>query len=79
MIAWIKSRVKKMDVWDVGFTKWSTAAFILFLITIWPAAMDLVHSINPWYFFAAFIIFAIRPVYRVYIKKSDGNNTEEKI
>ena len=68
-MSWIKNRIKKMDVWDIGLIKWSTAAFILFLITIWPAAMSWVHSINPWYFFIAFIIFAIRPFYRIYLRK----------
>ena len=61
-------KVKKMDAWDVGLTKWSVAAFVLFVITIWPAAMNWVHSVNPWYFFVAFVIFAARPIYRVYIK-----------
>ena len=68
MIAWLKKRVKKMDVLDIGLIKWSSAAFILFLITIWPATMNWVHTVNPWYFFAAFIIFVIRPFYRIYIK-----------
>ena len=68
MIKWMKSLVKRMDVWDVGLIKWASVAFILFVITIWPAAMDLVNKINPWYFFAALIIFVIRPFYRIYIK-----------
>ena len=42
---------------------------ILFVITIWPAAMDWVHSVNPWYFLIAFVILVIRPVYRIYFKK----------
>lgn len=61
-------KIKKMDFWDVGLIKWSTAAFILFVITIWPAVMNLVHSINPWWFFIAFVIFVIRPFYRIYLK-----------
>ena len=60
--------IKKLDIWDIGLTKLSVAAFVLFLITIWPAAMDWVHSVNPWYFLVAFIIFVIRPLYRVYMK-----------
>jgi hypothetical protein len=63
-----KNKIKKMDFWDMGLIKLSTAAFILFLITIWPAAMDLVHSINPWYFLIAFIILAARPIYKVHLK-----------
>ena len=57
-----------MDFWDVGLTKLSSVAFVLFVITIWPAAMDWVHSVNAWYFLIAFVIFAARPVYRVYLK-----------
>jgi len=68
MMTWLKKRVKKMDVWDVALIKWATATFILFLITIWPAAMTWVNSVNPWYFFIAFIIFMIRPFYRIYLK-----------
>ncbi|MCK4552788.1 hypothetical protein KAT80_01125 [Candidatus Pacearchaeota archaeon] len=61
-------KVKKMDGGDIALTKWSVVAFVLFVITIWPAAMNWVHSVNPWYFFAAFVIFAARPIYRVYLK-----------
>lgn len=41
---------------------------VLFLITIWPAAMDWVHSVNPWYFLVAFVILVARPFYRFYLK-----------
>ena len=68
MIVWFNKRIKKMDAWDVGLIKWSSITFVLFLITIWPALMNWVHSVNPWYFFVAFVIFAIRPFYRIYIK-----------
>ena len=63
-----KDEVKKMDSWDVVLSKLASAAFILFLITIWPAAMTLVQSMNSWYFLVALIIFAARPFYRVYLK-----------
>ena len=63
-----KRALKKIDVLDMALIKFSTAAFVLFIITIWSAAMDLVHSINPWYFLIAFIIIAARPLYRAYIK-----------
>jgi hypothetical protein len=61
--------IKKLDVADIGLIKWSVMAFTLFIITIWPAAMDWVHSVNTWYFFVAFVILAARPVYRAYLKK----------
>ena len=68
MIEDLNKGVKKMDLWDVGLIKLSVAAGVLFLITIWPALMDLVHSVNPWYFLLAFVIIAIRPTYRFYMK-----------
>jgi hypothetical protein len=39
MIAWLNKRLKKIDIWDMGLIKLATAAFVLFVITIWPAAM----------------------------------------
>jgi hypothetical protein len=68
MINWLNKRVKKMDAWDVGLVKLSVAAFVLFVITIWSAAMSWVHSVNTWYFLIAMIVLALRPWYRVYFK-----------
>ena len=59
-------KVKKMDVHDIQLTKLSTAAFILFLITVWPAAMNLVHSIHWGWFLGAAVIFAFRPAKKVF-------------
>jgi len=61
-------QVKKMDSWDIGLTKFSVVAFVLFVLTIWPAALTWASSINPWYFFTAFVILAIRPFYRMFCK-----------
>ncbi len=63
-----KKAIKKIDVLDMALIKVSTAAFVLFVITIWSGAMDWVHSVNTWYFLVAFIILAARPLYRAYIK-----------
>jgi len=68
MIKWMKKKMKKVDIWDIALIKWSTAAFILFLITIWPGFSAWVNSVNAWYFFAAFVIFVVRPIYRMYLK-----------
>ena len=68
MISWLEKRVKRMDLGDVILTKFSVAAFAFFIITVWPAAMTWVHSVNTWYFLAVAIILALRPWYRVYIK-----------
>jgi len=77
MIDEMNKQVKKLDLWDIALTKLAAAAGILFLITIWPAAMNLVQSVNPWYLLIAFVIFAIRPAYRFFLKRlSDAKNIE---
>ncbi|MFC1682389.1 hypothetical protein ACFL0X_02115 [Nanoarchaeota archaeon] len=68
MINYWNKKIKNMDAWDIGLIKLSVAVAVLFIITIWPAAMDWVHSVNPWYFLVAFVIFVARPFYRVYLK-----------
>ena len=68
MIAWLKKRVKRMDLWDVALIKWSVVAFVLFVITILPAFLSWVQSVNPWYYLVAFLILVARPFYRIYIK-----------
>jgi hypothetical protein len=64
----LNKKVKKIDAFDMALVKLAVAALVLFIITIWPEAMDWVNSVNPWYFLIAFAIFAVRPMYRVYLK-----------
>ena len=42
--------------------KLATAAFVLWLLKIWPAAMTWVQNTNIWWFVAAFVIFSIKPL-----------------
>lgn len=58
--------VKELNGWDVGLVKASTVGFVLFLITVWPAAMDLVHGIHWGWFLAIGILAALRPLKRYY-------------
>ena len=67
-MGFFEKAVKKLDVLDISLIKLSVAATVLFVITIWPAAMDWVHSVNTWYFLAAAIVLAMRPCYRAYLK-----------
>jgi len=57
----MKCNLKKMDYTDVCLIKLASMAFILFLITVWPAAMQLVHRIDWWWFLIAAVVLAIRP------------------
>lgn len=62
MLAKTDRCMKKLNKWDVWMIKTGSAAFILFLITVWPAAMDLVHRIHWGWFLAATVLLMIRPV-----------------
>lgn len=61
--------VKKLDAWDLVLIRLSVIAFAFFLLRVWTGLMSWVHSMNFWWFFAAWLILAARPVYRRYLKK----------
>ena len=50
------------DCCTMASIKLAVAAFVLWLIKIWPAAMEWVHNTNIWWFVVAFVIFAIKPL-----------------
>lgn len=58
----LDKKVKKMDVCDIGLTKWCVAATVLFIMSIWPVALNWVGNTHWAWFLAAAIIFAIRPM-----------------
>lgn len=62
-----KINLKKLDMWDIALIKLASVTGILFLITVWPAAMDLVHSIHWGWFLGAMIVFALRPFKKAYM------------
>ena len=64
----LDDKVQNLDTWDVGLIKLSVAAFVLFVLTIWSAANSWVQSVSPWIFLVLFVVIAIRPFYRAYLK-----------
>jgi hypothetical protein len=46
-------------MWHHTFGKLASMAFILFVITVWPAAMQLVHSVHWGWFLGAAVLFYI--------------------
>ncbi len=46
MASKIDKCMKKLDKTDIYLLKLGSMAFILFLIRVWPAAMQLVHRIH---------------------------------
>ena len=61
-------QMKKLKLLDVALTKLAVAAFVIFVIAIWPAAMDLVHKINAWHFLAISLIIAAIVQFRLWKK-----------
>ena len=59
--------MKSLDKTDIYLIKLSSIAFILFLITVWPAAMDWVNSVHWGWFLGAMIVFMLRP-FKKYMK-----------
>jgi len=61
----IKSKVKQLDWVDIGLIKWSCIAFGILIAMLFPEILD----INIWLIVAIIVVLALRPTYRVYIKK----------
>jgi hypothetical protein len=62
-------RVKKLDTADIALTKWSVVAVVLFLITAWPALLELVLRVHWGWYLGAAILLALRPMKRFWRKK----------
>jgi hypothetical protein len=58
----LDKKVKKMDVHDIQLTKLSTTAFVLFLLTVWPALLELVLRLHWGWYLAIGILAALRPI-----------------
>jgi hypothetical protein len=61
----LKEKIKKLEIWDYSLIKLSVITFTLFVLTIWPALASWAYSVNPLYWFILFIVFAIRPIYKI--------------
>ena len=53
--------MKKLNKWDVWSIKLATAAFILFLITVWPVAMTWVNGVHWGWFLGITILAGLKP------------------
>jgi len=53
--------LKKLDLFDVWSIKVSSAIFILFLMTVWPAFNELVMKVHWGWFLGAVILLMAKP------------------
>ncbi len=63
--SFLDSKIKKMDWLDISLVKWSCVAFGVLLVILFPDLLE----INAWLVVAVVVILALRPFYRVYLKK----------
>ena len=61
-------KVKKLDAWDISLTKVAVAATVIIILKLWPASMNWVNDTNIGWFVAALVIFAFRPIKRMFFK-----------
>lgn len=54
----LEKQLKRLKLLDMALVKLAVAAFVLFVVAIWPAVMDWVKSVNPWYFLIVSLIAA---------------------
>jgi hypothetical protein len=64
----LDKKVEKLDTLDIALTKWSVATGVLFLITVWPALLELVLRVHWGWYLGVAILFAIRPMKRFWGK-----------
>jgi hypothetical protein len=61
-----EKQIKKMNIWDWALAKLGVAAFVLFIMTIWPAALNWALGVNTWYFLAVSLIAAAIVLFRIW-------------
>ncbi len=61
-----EKQVKRLKLLDIAIVKLGVAAFLLFVIGIWPAANNWALSVNPWYFLIIAVVLAIIVEFRVW-------------
>lgn len=60
------ARTRKLSACDISMVKLASAAFILFLITVWPAAMSFVEGVHWGWWLALTILFSLKPFAKVW-------------
>jgi hypothetical protein len=63
-----KKQIKKMKMLDFALVKLGVAAFVLFVLRIWPAARSGVMEVNPWCFIGIAVIAVAIVQFRIWRK-----------
>jgi hypothetical protein len=64
----LNENIKKLDMWDMAYTKMAVMFFVMYLFSVWGGLRNFVLSINPWILFLGWVVFAFRPLSRFFKK-----------
>jgi hypothetical protein len=62
---WADSKIKKLNLLDIGLIEWSSVAFGILLVILIPNLAE----INIWWIVMVIILLAIKPAYKVFLQK----------
>ena len=62
-------RVKRFGYCELGYVKFASMAFILFLITAWVWMKDVLLSVHWAWYLALMLLFSIKPAAKFFRKK----------
>ena len=65
MFKYMNERIKMMDVWDIGLTKWSVLFATIIIVKSFPRLLNIGYPVLVILMFACMA----RPVYKIFIKK----------
>ena len=61
----LNERIKRLDVWDISLTKWSVLFVTIVIVKAFPQLLGIRYR----YLIVLFLLCAVRPVYKFWIKK----------
>jgi hypothetical protein len=64
-----EKNAKRMDIIDLGLTKWASIIFALFVVSVWSGFANWVIQTHWGWFLAISLILGARPLYRFFKKK----------
>ena len=65
MIKYLNERIKTMDVWDIGLTKWSVLFATIIIVKFFPQLLNIGYPI----LVILMVACMARPLYKIWIKK----------
>ena len=69
MLNKLNENMKKLNMWDMAYTKLAVGFFVMYLFSVWGGFRDFILSVNPLVLLLGWVVFAIRPLSRFFKAK----------